>query len=172
MSKAPVLLSFLSVVALVACSSSGDDDIGPGDALASAQVAGLCDRACVKVLECEPTQTEAECIGDCSPFGTIYRGDLFVDLIECLEAKTCAELDNGSGCDGVFDAVVPTATAEAFLAAMRAAETRCAATPFNQSSSDDVWILLNDPLLTALTACTDDPCDQVDACIDGALDLP
>lgn len=170
MTKVPVLLSFLTIAALVACGN--DDEIGPGDALSGTQVAGLCDRACAKILECEPTQTQAACDGECAAFGSRYRGDLFVDLVECLEVNSCAALDTGDPCERVFDTVVPTATAEAFVAAMRAAETRCAATPFDHTSGDDVWILLNDPLLTTLTACTDDPCAQVDACIDGALDLP
>jgi hypothetical protein len=170
MSKAPFLLSLCSVVALVACGDDGDDDIGPGDALTREQIASLCGRGCAKMIECEPAQTQAQCVSACSPFGAAYRGDLFVDLIACLEQNTCAALDNDP-CEALFQAVVPTETAEAFLAAMRAAESRCAATPFNRSSDDDLWPILNDRLLTDLTACMDDPCAQVDDCID-RLDVP
>jgi hypothetical protein len=170
MSKAPFLLSLFSVVALVACGGDDGDDIGPGDALTSEQVASLCGRGCVKIIECEPAQTQAECVSRCSPFGAAYRGDLFVDLIACLEQNTCETLDNDP-CEAVFESVVPTDTAEAFLAAMRAAETRCADTPFERSSNNDIWPVLNDRLLTDLTACMDDPCVQVDDCID-RLDVP
>jgi hypothetical protein len=124
----------------------------------------VCERLCAHERSCDPT-TPASCEQTCDDTLAIYRADVTGPALECTIDVPCGG-DDAACWDDALAAVSPTPAYDAAVTACHDAAARCAA---DFDCDDPLNAALLDDVLVAITACFDDPCDQVRGCISRAV---
>lgn len=111
----------------------------------------------------------AACVGSETCFKSLYRDDAEAPLLACYAASSCT---SGPCRIEVAATLDFTQASTAHNQRCKQFEIDCPSTSVKTdlchqiNSSDAYWKVFDDALFTAIAPCFDQPCDQLDVCID------
>jgi len=161
-----VIMSLVAVFGLAACGGHGTGPV-------STDVAqDYCRDICEHDATCDPTTTETleVCTADCVAEVSGFREDAFVDVASCVAAQAC-DASN----DLCLAECTPTNAHERWEARCRTRVVECGtdnpADCITSGPSDaGILCLLTPSVMDDLTACWDQECMAIDACMGAVLD--
>ena len=163
----------LTVIVIMGAACGGGGSGGGTGPISPASAMNACETICQHEVECTPDgQTVDACITDCvgDIGGGGYRTDAVNNIADCVAGLACT--DDEEQC---LAECTPTSAHEAYETKCRAKYTECGGT----GSPDDLCettpnattevgqtCLFTPAVVTALAACFDQPCTELETCFD------
>jgi len=162
-----IRLALVSITLFAACGA--DDEAPPPTAVVSdPEAESLCDEYCAHADECNWPNANT-CAADCDEWSSFFRADVFRFLHDCGMELHCDE-SMLSCWSEAEDSFVTTG-------AQQALSDHCE-TRLDECGTPDIFIdpvchpqnlwAASDQAVAAIDACLDEPCDQIQACVDEA----
>lgn len=155
----PSTLAVISTVALAACS----DGVGPGP-LSVKERTSLCQDFCRYRERCMGSQYD-QCVTDCVPALEWIRGDLFHQVVACVNDATCEEASMCDQFGGPNGEALPLPIHEKFWSTCSDAFAACGLDPAGYCDDPDITAV-NTQLVGQLIDCLDMACADIVSCLD------
>lgn len=157
-------LASLAVLALVACGADGRSS----DPLTPAENRVQCEQLCEHELACDPDVLRDLCLGACTWehagfFWTWMRGDVAMELYECLIERPCEVRLSEYSCP---DTAQPLPEHDEYDTLCRARQGECTLTGGEFPCAEQSYFLAIPPaVVEELIDCLDQPCELVAPCL-------
>ena len=172
-----------AALALIACGGEPKQEAQGPQAAPGPQsgpfIDRLCNTLCQKQVKCDPKWDGATCQKNCrergSPARAFWRDDYAKATLACLDAAGCDVMAKGDETEKKCFSETrpePTEAAKHFCEVSQEKERTCSNAPPDVPACLRTWGMMNEPALSAMTACQEQPCGKAVSCAKAAVGFP